>query len=107
MAIRPPTTDQLLDIAKQFGMELWQADAASFRGLMLGSIASYERLDQITEPKLPVKYPRSGGHRPSAAENPWNAWYWKAEIRGAADGVLGGEKGAIKDKSCGGGVQWG
>ena len=90
MPVRPPSTDELLEIAKQFGMKLTPADAESFRGLMLGSIASYNRLDQLTEPKLPVKYPRSAGYRPNAQEDPYNAWYWRTDIRGAASGILAG-----------------
>lgn len=104
MAVRAPTAEQLLEIAKRFGMKLTQADAESFRGLMTGSIASYERLDQLEEPKLPVKYPRSRGYRPDAQENPYNAWYWKTDIRGAVDGILAGKRVAIKDNICVAGV---
>jgi amidase len=85
-------------------MTLTPEDAASFRGLMAGSIASYDRLDELTEPKLPVKYPRSAGYRPGKEENPWNAWYWKTDIRGSASGVLAGKKVAIKDNVCVAGV---
>src|ERR1700676_2513857 len=104
MPVRPPTVKQLLEIAGSFGMTLTSEDAASFRGLMAGSIASYDRLDELTEPKLPVKYPRSAGYRPSKEENPWNAWYWKTDIRGSASGVLAGKKVAIKDNICVAGV---
>ena len=104
MPVRPPTVKQLLEIAGSFGMTLTSEDAASFRGLMAGSIASYDRLDELTEPKLPVKYPRSAGYRPGKQENPWNAWYWKTEIRGSSSGVLAGKKVAIKDNICVAGV---
>lgn len=104
MPVRPPTVKQLLEIAGSFGMTLTSEDAASFRGLMAGSIASYDRLDELTEPKLPVKYPRSAGYRPGKEENPWNAWYWKTDIRGSASGVLAGKKVAIKDNICVAGV---
>jgi len=82
---------QVLEIARAFGMTLTEEDAASFRGLMAGSIASYARLDELAEPKLPVKYPRGPGYRPSAEENPYNAWYWKTHIAGAKSGILAGE----------------
>ncbi len=104
MPVRLPTVDQVLEIAKSFGMTLTAEDAASFRGLMAGSIASYNRLDQLPEPKLPVKYPRSPGYRPGAEENPLNAWYWKAEINGSAKGLLAGKKVAVKDNICVAGV---
>ncbi len=99
-----PTEHELLDIAESFGMTLSSSDAASFRDLMRGAIGSYNRLDEIPEPMLPVKYPRSAGHRPSAAENPFNAWYWKSEIKGATHGILAGRRIAVKDNLCVAGV---
>ena len=106
MAIPPrlPTVVQVLEIAKSFGMTLTEEDAASFRGLMAGSIASYARLDELVEPKLPVKYPRDPGYRPPAEENPYNAWYWKTNIVGAKSGMLAGERVAVKDNICVAGV---
>src|SRR5262249_40969426 len=106
MAIPPrlPTTTQVLEIAKAFGMTLTEEDAVSFRGLMSGSIASYARLDELAEPKLPVKYPRDPGYRPPAEENPYNAWYWKTHITGAKSGILAGERVAVKDNICVAGV---
>jgi amidase len=72
-ALRLPTDVEILDIARSFGMTLTANDAASFRGLMAGSMASYARLDELAEPKLPVKYPRTQGFRPTPQENPYNA----------------------------------
>ena len=95
---------QVLEIARAFGMTLTEEDAVSFRGLMAGSIASYARLDELAEPKLPVKYPRGPGYRPSAEENPYNAWYWKTHIAGAKSGILAGERVAVKDNICVAGV---
>ncbi len=104
IAPRLPTGAEILDIASSFGMNLTDADAASFRGLMVGSMASYARLDELPEPKLPVKYPRTPGYRPPPQENPYNAWYWKCEIKGAARGPLAGKKIAVKDNICVAGV---
>ncbi|HLJ65422.1 MAG TPA: amidase family protein, partial [Stellaceae bacterium] len=104
MPVRLPTTSQVLDIARTFGLNLTQEDAASFRGLMAGSIASYDRLDAMVEPKLPVTFPRTPGYRPGPAENPHNGWYWRCEIKGAGQGVLGGKAVAIKDNICVAGV---
>ena len=103
-APRLPTGDEILDIARSFGMTLTDADAASFRGLMTGSMASYARLDELAEPKLPVNYARTPGYRPSEQENPYNAWYWKCDIKGAPSGPLAGKKIAVKDNICVAGV---
>src|SRR5437763_9632150 len=61
-------------------------------------------MDQLTQPALPVSYHRSGGYRPSAEENPLNAWYQKCSIKGAASGILAGKRIAIKDNVCVAGV---
>ncbi|MGH8115953.1 MAG: amidase, partial [Rhodanobacteraceae bacterium] len=44
------------------------------------------------------------GYAPAAADNPCNAWYYRSEIRGAADGPLRGKRLAIKDNICVAGV---
>ena len=36
--------------------------------------ATYQRLSEIPDPKLPVKYPRTPGYRPVGEDNPDNAW---------------------------------
>ncbi len=104
IGVQPPTERELMEIARSFGMTLSPAAAASFQGIMRGAVASYNRLDELPEPTLPVRYAREAGHRPSAQENPLNAWYWKTEIRGAPAGVLAGRRVAVKDNICVAGV---
>src|SRR5881275_1424457 len=99
-----PTTEQLREIAKTYGMHLSDADLESFAGLMAAGLESYRRIDQLTAPALPVRYPRSGGYRPGPEENPLNAWYQKCSIKGASDGPLSGKRIAIKDNVCVAGV---
>ena len=65
MTIQAPSPEQILDIAIDFGLDLSQEDARSFAGLIAGSVPSYNRLDELAEPSLPVKYPRTPGHRPA------------------------------------------
>ncbi|KAL9961246.1 hypothetical protein ACROYT_G030155 [Oculina patagonica] len=65
---------------------------------------TYQRLYELPDPKLPVKYPRTPGYRPSAEENPYNAWYWRCDIEGATNGKLKGKTLAIKDNVCVAGV---
>jgi amidase len=104
MPVRLPSIEQLDEISRSFGLSLSDDDLVSFRGLMQGPIASYARLDELVEPKLPVKYARAPGYRPSADENPYNGWYWKTDIPGAPSGLLAGKKVAIKDNICVAGV---
>jgi amidase len=79
-----PTIEQLCETAQMYGMHLSDADLESFADLMSAALESYRRIDQLTEPALPVRYPRSGGYRPAASENPLNAWYQKCSIKGAS-----------------------
>ena len=65
MPVRLPTIEQLEGISRSFGLALSEDDLMSFRELMRGPIASCARLDRLVEPKLPVKYPRAPGYRPS------------------------------------------
>src|SRR5881227_3571617 len=99
-----PSIGQLREIAHMYGMHLNDADLESFRGLMSAIFESYRRIDQLSEPALPVRYARTGGYRPTAEENPLNAWYQQCSIKGAATGPLSGKRIAIKDNVCVAGV---
>jgi amidase len=100
MAIQAPSIEQVAEIAASFGIELSESDAASFAGLLKGLKASYDRLDMLPEPRLPVKYPRDAGRPPAPEENPYNAWAWKGTIEGSGNGPLAGKQVAVKDNVC-------
>ena len=97
MAVQVPSPDQLREVARQCGLSLAEADVASFRALMAGSVAAYNLIDAMPDEVPPVQYPRTPGYRPGAEENPRNAWYRKTSIKGAAAGKLKGKRIAIKD----------
>src|SRR5437588_9914412 len=99
-----PTIEQLRETAQTYDLHLSDADLESFASLMSATFESYRRIDQLPEPALTVRYPRSGGYRPSAEENPLNAWYQKCSIKGASTGILAGKRIAIKDNVCVAGV---
>ncbi len=104
MIVKTPTVDEIAMIASHFGLDLSEDDLDSFQGLMAGTLASYQRLQQLPEPTLPVKYPRAGSYRPDRAEDPLNAWYQKCSIKGAKRGPLLGRRIAIKDNICVAGI---
>jgi amidase len=64
---------------------------------MKGHIASFDLVDQLADQLPEVKYPRTPGRIPEAAENTHNAWTIKTRINGAASGRLKGKTVAIKD----------
>ena len=104
MVVKTPTLAQIEGLAAQFGLDLSAADLVSFQGLMAGTLASHQRLQELAEPNLPVKYPRTSGYRPDASEDKYNAWYQKCSIKGAKRGPLLGKKIAIKDNICVAGI---
>ena len=99
-----PTVEQIQEIADELGLALTDELAASFRTLMSGTIESYKVVDTYAEQKPVVKYPRTGGSRPSPEENPYNGWYVRCDIDGSGSGVLEGIEVGIKDAICVAGV---
>src|SRR3989442_8783698 len=99
-----PTIAQLREIADVYGMHMTDEDLVSFVGLMGAALASYERINQLPEPSLPVRYARAGSYRPGPEEKPLNAWYQKCSIKGASSGILSGKRVAIKDNVCVAGI---
>jgi len=92
-----PTDQQLREIAATFGVSLSNEDT-DFFAEVLGPL--FDATDAaLTGPDaLPeVTYPRSPGRRPTAEENPLNAWYYKTDIKGAPEGKLAGKTVALKD----------
>jgi amidase len=104
MAVSRPTTEQLRDIVSGLGMTIAGEKLEQFRVLMEGSIASYDVVDALPDEKPVVRYPRTPGYRPTAEENPHNAWYIKTTVKGAAGGKLAGKRVAVKDNVCLAGV---
>jgi len=104
LGVAPPTIEELAKIAKQYHLNLSQDDLAVYQAVIDGAIGSYRRLAELSEPKLPVKYPRTPGYRPDQKDNPLNAWYWRCSIKGQSKGKLAGKKIALKDNICVAGV---
>ncbi len=92
-----PSVKQILSIASEFGLDLSEAEASSYQNLMKGPMTSYRRLEEFSEYKPEVKYKRDSGYRPTTEENPYNAWYWRCEIKGTDSGILDGYDVGIKD----------
>ena len=104
MVPQGPSLDDLEQVAEHYGFNLTEDDLESYQGLMEAALQRYARLEELTEPTLPVKYPRTPGYRPQPEDNPLGAWYWRSDIPGAASGPLSGKTVAIKDNVCVAGV---
>jgi amidase len=99
-----PTPAQLRVAAEACGLSLSDEDVSSYRGLMVQFVDSYNVVATLADEVPAVKYPRSPGYRPSAEEDPHNAWYRRIELKGAPNGKLKGKKVAIKDNTMVAGI---
>jgi amidase len=95
--LRPPTLDEVRTLADSLHLTISASDLAEYRGLLEENLGAYRTIEAMADVKPPVKYPRDPGHRPTAEEDPYNAWYWKTDIKGAKDGLLKGKRVAVKD----------
>ena len=96
-AVPPVTRSELRACADTLAMTLSDAELDMFAAFMGGLTADFNLIAALDAPRLPVKYPRGAGHAPSAADNPYNAWYWQCSIKGAPNGKLAGQRVVIKD----------
>lgn len=103
-AVRKPTSSQLRSIAQDLGFHYEEKDIETYKAIIGEGIDSINSIEHLAEPRLPTRYPRLPGHRPVREDNPFNAWYWKCDIRGAKNGKLAGKRVAIKDNVAVAGV---
>ena len=99
-----PTVADLGRAATQLGMKPSMLYLNTVQDIVAPLVAAYAALDDFPDEKPEVKYPRDGGRRPDASENPHNAWYVKTSIKGKPSGKLAGRRVALKDNVCVAGV---
>lgn len=104
MTIKRPTLSQMRQMAERFAMNLSDDELREYLEIIEPNFQSYDRLDAAPDNLPEVRYPRSPGRRPSPAENPLNAWYYKTNVKGAVDGPLRGKTIVLKDTVCLAGV---
>jgi amidase len=92
-----PTPRQLFAVAEEIGLDLSEADVASFIEALRPYVAAYNVLDTLADCLPAVRYPRTPGYRPTGEENKFNAWYIKTTVPGAATGKLKGKTVVLKD----------
>jgi amidase len=99
-----PSVADLRHAADLLGMKPSMHYLNAVQDIVAPLCAAYAALDAVPDEKPAVKYPRDGGQRPTAAENPLGAWYVKTAIKGAPSGRLAGRRVALKDNICLAGV---
>ena len=104
MTVRRPTLEQMRTLVGGLGMSMGDREIIDYMTIMEGNFQAYDIVDQMPDNLPQVKYPRTPGYRPAAADNPMNAWYYKTEVRGAHTGPLAGRTIVLKDNVCLAGV---
>jgi amidase len=102
--VKRPTLAQMKDIVTSLHMSMSDREIGEYLDVMEATFQAYDRLQQLPDHLPPVRYPRTPGYRPGAAENPLNAWAVKSEVRGAPYGPLAGKRVVLKDNVCLAGV---
>jgi amidase len=97
MPVRRPSADELVTAARAHHFEPAPEELEAYAKYVDATLQSFDRLDELVEPKLPVTYPRATGYRPTAEENIYGAWAWRCSVKGAPEGPLAGMTVAVKD----------
>src|SRR5215470_9933768 len=95
-----PDVDEVVAVARELGIHLSPEEAVLYRKYLMEQLGQLDAFVQarVEEPGPPmVSAGRKPGSRPSADEDPLNAWMWKCRIDGAADGLLKGKTVSFKD----------
>jgi amidase len=104
--VQRPTPEEIREIAREHHMELSDAEVEDFEAVIEETMAAYERLDELPDPRPRVEYTdRDPGYRPPQAENPLNAFVTKCRVEGADDGPLAGVEVGLKDNVSLAGVE--
>ena len=95
-----PDVDEVVAVAKELGIHLGPEEAVLYRKHLMEQLREFDAFVQarLAEPQPPMaSAAREPGYRPTAEEDPLNAWTWKCRIEGAADGALAGKTVSYKD----------
>jgi amidase len=103
-SVKRPTLEQMKEIVSSLHMSMSDREVSEYLEVMEGTMQAYDRVAQLPDYLPEVRYPRTPGYRPGAAENKLNAWAVKSEVRGAAHGPLSGKRIVLKDNVCLAGV---
>lgn len=103
--LRRPTPDELRAIGELEHLHLTPDEATTYADGLDGMLSALDRLDELDPGSVPLRWTdRDPGRRPTADEDPWNAFVRRCRVTGAADGPLAGVRAGIKDNLAVAGV---
>jgi amidase len=102
-----PTSDDIVDVAQRFGIHFTPDELTACLAYVTSSLESFDRFVQsrLEEHRPPLLFAeRAPGHRPTEAEDRYNAWLWKCDIGGGDTGLLAGKTVSFKDHTAVAGI---
>ena len=100
MPLQRPEADEVAELAGRLGIHLTAAEVRIFTNRMQNQVDTLEEFLElrVEEERPPLRHlKRDPGRRPTAAEDPLNAFIRKCEVKGAASGPLAGRTIGLKD----------
>jgi amidase len=105
MTLRPPSEDDLRELAAASYFELSPEELKAFQALIGPMLEIANKLDQMpTQPTSLAYRDRDPGYRPSREEDPFNAIVRRCSVKGASSGKLAGKRIGLKDTVCMAGI---
>ncbi len=104
--IRPPTREDVREIAEQYHMDLSEEEIEDFRDLAAEKVGYCERIDELSDRILDrPRARRDPGHRATAEEDPKNAVITVCHVETDDSGLLDGYDVGVKDNVAVAGVE--
>ena len=100
MSYAVPDVAEVISVASSLGIHLSAEEAVLYRTYLLEHLNALDEFVQsrIEEPAPPMRSAqRQPGWKPSPTEDPLNAWMWRCNIPGDAEGILAGKTVSYKD----------
>jgi amidase len=103
--LRRPTPEELTDVGRLEHLSLTPAEATAYAEVLDGLLGQLDRLDELHPPTPVLRHTdRDPGRRPTADEDPFNAFVRLCRVEGAARGPLAGTRLGVKDNLAVAGV---
>ncbi len=96
--VRPPTREEIRDIAEQYYMDLSEAELEDFYDLAAEKIGYCERIEELSDRSMDrLAARRDPGYRATSEEDPKNAVITICNVEADSSGLLDGYEVGVKD----------
>ena len=103
--VRPPSIADIEKTADYDGIELAGGEAEELSGIITALVMAAGNADRFDPPEVPTfQTSRDSGRRPSATDDPLNAFIRVCDVTGAGQGALSGWRLGVKDNIAVAGV---